>query len=53
MKQPSRNTATVQPIFAVGSMYRDVDGNEGVTRIYGLKDRHTQVLRVTGRPVVS
>ena len=33
--------------------YRDVEGNEGVTRIYGLKDRHTQVLRVTGvfRPV--
>jgi hypothetical protein len=28
--------------------YRDVHGNEGVTRIYGLLDDHTVVWRVTG-----
>ena len=27
---------------------RDVDGNECVTRIYGLRDEHTQVRRVVG-----
>src|SRR5262245_2803273 len=27
---------------------RDVEGNEGVTRIYGLKDKDTQVWRVVG-----
>jgi hypothetical protein len=28
--------------------YRDVDGSEGVTSIFGLRDEHTQVWRVTG-----
>ena len=27
---------------------RDVEGNECVTRIYGLRDEHTQVRRVVG-----
>jgi len=28
--------------------YRNVEGNEGVTRIYGLRDEDTQVSRVIG-----
>ena len=28
--------------------YRDAHGNEGVTRIWGLKDKDTQIWRVVG-----